>query len=60
MQDFLVVECFETFDNLDKYHPDMFLFNVNFIVLVFTNPLENIPIICKFHNDTKKTNEAEK
>ena len=52
MENFPIVKCFQSSNNLYEYVPDLFLFNVSFSLLITADFLENIAVVSIFHDET--------
>ncbi len=52
---FELVKRFQTFNNLNQYLPNVFLFHVHFVSLTVTNSLENVSVISVLHHNTTVT-----
>jgi hypothetical protein len=57
MQYFSIMQSFQSSNNLDKYVPYFFFFDVSFSLLIATYFLEDITVVSILHNET--TNKKE-
>lgn len=55
VQYFELMERFQTFNYLNQYLPDVFLFHVHFVSLAIANSLKYVSIIGILHDDTRVT-----
>lgn len=53
MEDLLVVEGLEAFDDLNKHIPNILFFNILISFLLFGYFLEKISVVGVFHDDTE-------
>ena len=54
MKDIDIMEGSQTFNNLDEDPPDIIFLHVSLVFLVLGNLLEQVPIVCILHYDTKR------
>lgn len=54
MEDVYIVKCFETFNNLNKDPPNVFLFHVTLVFLVLGDALEEVSEVGKLHHDAAR------
>lgn len=52
MQDFQVMQSFKSLNNLNYNLPYVLFFHKLFGILTITYSLEDVPIICEFHDNT--------
>ena len=53
VEDLAIVQRLQPAHYLNKYVPDLLLFDIGFALLVTANLLEDVTIICVLHYETK-------
>lgn len=58
MENVRVVQGFQTFYNLDENAPNVVLAEVRLLLLMSSDLLKEVSIVCVFHYDADWTNES--
>ena len=58
MENVRIMKRLQALDNLDKDSPDVVFTQVSLFLLVTSDLLEQIPIVCVLHNDTIQTHST--